>query len=169
MSSTIFQSWLRFMSIESVILSNHLIFCHRFSFALQSFPAFSNEPALHVRWPMHWSFSFSTSSFNEYSGLISFRTDWFDLLVLQGTLKSLLQHYNLKESVLQCSVSFMVQSTSVHDYWKNHCFDYTVSLVAQLVKNSPAKRETWVLSLGWEDPLEKGKATRSSILAWRIP
>ena len=118
---------------------------------------------------MHWNFSFSTSSFNEYSGLISFRTDWFDLLVLQGTLKSLLQHYNLKESVLRCSVSFMVQFTSVHDYWKNHSFDYTVSLVAQLVKNSPAKRETWVLSLGWEDPLEKGKATHSSILAWRIP
>ena len=166
MSSTIFQSLLRFMSIESVILPNHLIFCRCFSFALQSFPAFSSESALHIRWPKHWSFNFSTSPSNEYSGLISFRTDWFDLLALQGTL---LQHYNLKESVLQCSVFFMVQLTSVHDYWKNHSFDYTASQVAQLVKNPPAKRETWVRSLGSEDPVDMGRATHSSILAWRIP
>ena len=74
-----------------------------------SIRVFSNESALRIRWPKYWSFSFSISSFNEYSGLISFRMDWFNLLAVQGTLKSLLQHHNTKASVLQCSAFFMVQ------------------------------------------------------------
>ena len=81
------------------------------SSCLQSFPAsgsFLNELALHIRWPKYWSFSFSISASNEYSGLISFRMDWFDLLAVQGTLKRLLQHHNSKASILQCSVLFMV-------------------------------------------------------------
>ena len=104
-------SWhlLRFISIELVMLSNHLILC--WSLLLPSiFPSimvFSNESALHIRWPKYWSFSISPS--NEYSGLISFRMDWFDLLVLQGTLKSLLQHHNSEASVLWHSAFFMVQ------------------------------------------------------------
>ena len=99
------------MSAESVMLSNHLILCYPFS-CPQSFPAsgsflMSNFP--YIRWPKYWSFSFSISPSNRYSGLISFRIDWFDLLVVQGTLKSLLQHHNSKASVLLCSVFFMVQ------------------------------------------------------------
>ena len=81
-----------------------------FSFCLQSFPVFSNESALHIRWPKYWSFNFSISPSNEYSGLISFRTDWFDLLMVQGTLKSLLQHHSSKASILQRSAFFWPNS-----------------------------------------------------------
>ena len=91
----IFQSLLKFMSTEPVIPSNHLILCHSLLLLpsiLPSIRVFSNELALHIRWPEYLSFSFSISLSNEYSGLISFRTDWFDLLTVQGTLKSLLQH-----------------------------------------------------------------------------
>ena len=84
---------------------------------------FSNESALRIRWPKYWSFGFSISLSNGYSGLISFRIDWFDLLAAQGTLKSLLQHHSLKALILQHSAFFMVQFTSIHDYWKNHSFD----------------------------------------------
>ena len=87
---------------------------------------FSNEWAFCIRWPKYWSFS--TSPFNEYSGLIFFRIDWFDLLAVQATLKSLLQHHSSKASILQCSVFFMVQLTFIHGYWKNHSFDYTNQL-----------------------------------------
>ena len=100
------------MSIGSVMLSNHLILCHPLLLLLSFFPSirvFSSESALHIRWPKDWSFSFSISPFSEYSGLISFRIDWFDLPVVQGTLKSLLQHHNLKASILQCSAFFMIQ------------------------------------------------------------
>ena len=100
------------MPTESVILFNHLILCHPFLLLFSIFPStrvFSNESALHIRWPKYWSFSFSISPFNEYSGLISFRTDCFDLLAVQGTLKSLLQHHNSKASTLQCSAFFTVQ------------------------------------------------------------
>ena len=111
LSFTIFQSLLKLMSIESVMPSNHLILC--LPFLLRSiFPhirIFSNELALHIRWLKYWSFSFSISPSNEYLGLISFRIDWFDLLIAQGTLKSLLQHHSSKASILQCSVFFMVQ------------------------------------------------------------
>ena len=123
-------SWslLRLMSIESVTPSNHLILCHPLPLLPSIFPSIkvsSNESALHISWPKYRSFSFSTSPSNEYSGLISFRIGWFDLLAVQGTLKSLLQHRSLKASILQCSVFFMVQLTSIHDYWKNHRLDQT--------------------------------------------
>ena len=118
-------SWslLRFMSIKLVMLSNHLILCHPFLLLLSIFPSirvFSNELALH-RWPKYWSFRFKISPSNEYSRLISLRIDWFDLLAVS---KSLLQHLNSKASILWWSAFFMVQLTSVHNYWKNHSFDY---------------------------------------------
>ena len=100
------------MSIESVMPSNHLILCRPLLFLPSIFPnirVFSNESALHIRWPKYWSFSFSISPSNEHPGLISFRMDWLDLLAVQGTLKSLLQHHSSKASVLQCSAFFTVQ------------------------------------------------------------
>ena len=109
---TISWSLLKFISIESVMLSNHLIPCHPFLLlpsVLPSIRVFSRDSALHIRWPKYWSFSFSISPFNEYSSLISFRIDWLDLLAVQGTLKSLLQHHGSKASILWCSVFFMVQ------------------------------------------------------------
>ena len=112
LSFTISQSLLKLTSIESVIPSNHLILCHPLLLLPSIFPiirVFSNESALPIKWPKYWSFSFNISLFNEYSGSISFRVDLFDLLAVQGTLKSLLQHHNLKASVLQCSAFFMIQ------------------------------------------------------------
>ena len=104
--STISQSLLKLISIELVMLSNHLILCHPLLLLPSVFPSirvFSNEPVLRIRWPKYWSFSFSISPSNEYSGLISFRIDWFDLLAGQGTLKSLFQHHGSKASILQHS------------------------------------------------------------------
>ena len=97
------------MSIESVMSSNHLILCGPLllSSIFPSIRVFSNESVLHIRWPKYWSFSFSISPSNEYSGLLSFRIDWFDLLTVQGTLKSLLQHHSSKASILQCSAFFI--------------------------------------------------------------
>ena len=100
------------MSIESVMPSNHLILCRSLLFLPSIFPStrvFSGESVLRFRWPKYWSFSFSISPSNEYSGLISFRIDWFDLLAVQGTLKSILQHHSSKASVLRHSAFFMVQ------------------------------------------------------------
>ena len=100
------------MSIELVMPSNHLIFYHPLLFLPSIFPSirvFSKELALRIRWPKYWSFSFSISPSNEYSGLTSFRIDWLDLLTVQGTLKSFLQHHSTKASILQCSAFFMVQ------------------------------------------------------------
>ena len=100
------------MSIESVILSSHLILCRPLLLLPPISPSirvFSNKSVLHIRWPKYWSFSFSVSSSNEYSGLISFRMDWLDLFAVQGTLKSLLQHHSSKASVPQCSAFFTVQ------------------------------------------------------------
>ena len=99
------------MSIESVMPSSHLISVVTFSSCLQSLPAsvFSNESTLHMRWPKYWSFSFSISLSNKHPGLVSFRMDWLDLLVVQGTLKSLLEHHSSKASILQCSAFFIVQ------------------------------------------------------------
>ena len=100
------------MSIEPVMPPNHLIFCCPLLLLCSIFPGirvFSNESVLHIRWPKYWSFSFSISPSNGYSGLISFRIDWFDILAVQGTLKSLLQHHSLTTSILQCSAFFMVQ------------------------------------------------------------
>ena len=129
LSITNSQSLLKLMSIESVMLSNHLIFCHPLLVTPSIFPSiriFSNESVLHIRWPKCCSFSFSISPFKEYSGLISFRIDWLDLLAVQGTLKSLLQHHSSKPSILQRSAFFMdAVLTSVHDYCKNHSFDHT--------------------------------------------
>ena len=103
-------SWslLNFMSIESVIPSNHLILCHPLLLLPSIFRVFSNESALRMRWPKYWSFSLSISPSNEYSGLISFKMDWLDLLAVQGTLKSLLQHRSSKASILLCSAFFIV-------------------------------------------------------------
>ena len=100
------------MSIESVMPSKHLILCHPFLLLPSIFPSirvFSNESALRIRWPKYWSFSFNISRSNEHPGLISFRMDWLDLLAVQGTLKSLLQHHNSKASILWCSAFFIVQ------------------------------------------------------------
>ena len=99
------RSLLKVMFIKSVMPSNHLILCHPFLLLPSIFPSIrvsSNESVLHIRWPKYWSFSFSISLSNAYSGLISFRIDWFDLLAVQGTLKSLLQHPTLKASILGC-------------------------------------------------------------------
>ena len=112
LSPTISRSLLKLMSIESVMPSNHLILCYPLPFQLSIFPSirvFSDESILHIRWPKYWNFSFSISPSNEYSGLISFRVDWLDLLAVQGTLKSLLQHHSSKASVLQLSAFFLVQ------------------------------------------------------------
>ena len=106
------QSLLKLMFIESVMPSNHLIPCHPLLFLPSIFPnimVFSNESVLCIRWSKYWSFSFSISPSNEHSGLISFRRDWLDLLAVQGTLKSLLQHHSSKASILQCSTFFIVQ------------------------------------------------------------
>ena len=119
----IFQSWLKSMFIESVMLPNHLIlYCPLILLPsiFHSIRVFSKELALHIKWPMYWSFSNNPS--NEYSGWISFRIDWFDCRTVQGTLKSLLQHHNLKASVLWHSAFFMVRVSHlhVHDYWKKN-------------------------------------------------
>ena len=112
LSITKSQSLLQFISIESVMPSKHPTLCCPLLLLPSIFPSirvFSNESVLHIRWPQYWSFSFSISPSNEYSGLISFRMDWSDLLTVQGTLKSLLQHHSSKASVLQCSAFFIVQ------------------------------------------------------------
>ena len=126
LSITNSRSSLKLMSIESAMPSSHLILCHPL-LLLPPIPprirVFSNESTLHMRWPKYWSFSFSISPSNEYPRLISFRMDWMDLLADQGTLKSLLQHYSSKASILWCSAFFTVQLTSIHDHWKNHSLD----------------------------------------------
>ena len=109
------------ISIDSVMPSNHLILCRPLLLLPSIFPSiriFSNESVLRIRWPKYWSFSFSISPSSEYSGLISFRMDWFELLAVQGTLKSLLQHHSSKASILWRSAL-----PSIPDYGKNHSFD----------------------------------------------
>ena len=106
------QSLLKLMAFESVMPSTHLILCRPLLLPSSIFPSimvFSNESVLHIRWPKYWSFSFSISPFNEYSGLISFRIDWLDLLAVQRTVKSLLQHHSSKASILQHSAFFVAQ------------------------------------------------------------
>ena len=129
LSITNFQSLLKLMCIESVMPSNHLNLCCPLLHAPSIFPkirVFSNESVLCLKWPKYWSFCFSISPSNEYLGLISFRIDWFDLLSVQGTLKSLLQHRSSKVSILQCSAFFMVQSSHLYmTTGKNHSFDFT--------------------------------------------
>ena len=117
------------MPVESMMLSNHLILWHPLLLFPSTFPSirvFSNESGLLIRWPQYWSFNFSISPSNEYLGLISFRIDWLDLLEVQGTLESLIQHHSSKVSVLQHSAFFPVQF--LYPYMtteKNHSFDYT--------------------------------------------
>ena len=124
LSFTNSRSLLKLMSIESVMPSNHLILCRPLLLLPSIFPSirvFSNESALRIRWPKNWSFSFNISPTNEYPGLISFRMDWLDLLAVQGTLKSLLQHHSSKASILQCSAFSIIQLS--YAYWKNHSVD----------------------------------------------
>ena len=125
---SITNSWslLKLMSIESMMPSNHLILCCPLLLLPSIFPSvrvFSSESVLHIRWPEYWRFSFSISPSSEHPGLISFRMDWLDLLAVQRTLKSLLQHYNSKANSLALSFPYSPALTSVHDYWKNHRFD----------------------------------------------
>ena len=120
------RSSLRLMTIKSVMPSSHLILW-RPLLLLPPIPpsirVFSNESTLLKRWPKYRSFSFSIIPSKEHRGLISFRMDWLDLLAVQGTLKSLLQHHSSKASILRCSAFFTVQLTSIHDHWKNHSLD----------------------------------------------
>ena len=128
-SLSITNSWslLKLTSIESVMPSNHLILCYPLLLLPSIFPSirvFSNGWTLYIRWPKYWSFSFSISPSNEYSGMISFRMNWLDLLVVQRTHKSLLQHHSSKASILRHSAFFYSPTLpSIHDYWKNHSFD----------------------------------------------
>ena len=126
LSITNSRSLLKLMSIESVMPSNHLILCCLLLLLPSIFPnirVFSDESVLHIRWPKYWSFSFSISPSNEYSRLISLKMDWFDLLAVQGTLKSLLQHHNSKASILWCSAFFMVKLSHLYmTTKKNHSF-----------------------------------------------
>ena len=122
-SLSITKSWslLKLMPTESVMPSNHLILCHpllMLPLIFLNIRVFTNELAFHIKWPDSWSFSFSISPSNEYSELISFRIDWCDFLAVQRTLKSFLQHHISKASILWLSDFFVVQITSVHEYWK---------------------------------------------------
>ena len=112
--------------VSDAISSSHLILCHPL-LLLPPIPSsirvFSSESTLRMRWPKYWSFSFNNSPSNEHSRLISFRMDWLDLLAVQGTLKSLLQHHSSKPSILQHSAFFIVHLTSIRDHWKNHSID----------------------------------------------
>ena len=125
---TISLSLLKLMSIELVKPPYHLILCCPLLLMpsiFSSIRVFSNQSALRIRWPKYWSFNFSISPSNEYSWLISFRIDYLDLLAVQGTLKSLLQHHSLKASILWYSTFFYSPPlTSIHNHWKNHSFDY---------------------------------------------
>ena len=120
LSFTISRSLFKLMSIKSVMLANHLVFCHPLLLPPSVFPSarvFSSESVFPIRWPKYWSFNLSISPSNEYSRLISFRIDWFDLFAVRGIFKSLLQHHSSKAPVFQ-------RRTFIHDYWKNHSFNY---------------------------------------------
>ena len=127
--SSIQRAWAN-MSIESVMPSNILILCLPFLLPSSIFPGirvFSSASVLCIRWPKYWSFSFSISPSSGYSGLISFRMEWLDLLAVQGILNNLLQHHSSKTSVHWCSAFWVLSSmlTAIHDYWKKHSFDET--------------------------------------------
>ena len=161
LSITSSQSLLKLISIELVMPSNHLIFCCHLLLP-SIFPrigVFSKESVLHIRWPKYWSYSFNMSPSHEYSGLISFRIDWFDLLSVQWTLKSLLQHHSSKASILQCSALFMVQLSRP--------FMTTGKTIALTRQTFVGK----IMSLLFNtlSRLEKAMAPHSSTLAWKIP
>ena len=128
-SFTVSWSLLKLMSIESVMPSNHLILCHPILLPPSIFPSirvFSNESVLRIMWPKHWSFSFGISPSNEYSGLISFRIDWLDLLAVQGTLKESSPTPHIKSiNSLALSLLHSPTLTSIRDHWKNHSLDFT--------------------------------------------
>ena len=133
-SFTISRSLLKLMSIESVMPYNHLVLCRPLLLLPSIFPSirvFSNESTLHIRWPKYQTFIFNISPSNEYSGLISFRIDWYDLLTVQGTLKNLLQQNNSKASILRCSVFFVVQLS--HPYMTT---GKTIALTRQTFQNN---------------------------------
>ena len=139
--STISQSLLKLMSIDSVTPSKHLVLCHPLIFRPSIFPSirvFSNESALHIRWPKYWNFSFSISPASEYSGLISFRIDWFDLLTVRGTLQSLLQHHDLKATILWHSAFSVVQL--LHPYITT---GKTIALTIQTLINGVLRTQIW--------------------------
>ena len=127
LSFTISQSLLKLMSVELVMPSSHLILWHPLLLLPSMFPnirIFSKGSALCIRWPKYWSFSFNISPSNDYSGLIFFRMDWLDILAVQGTLQSLLQHHSSNALILRLSVFFIGPTlTPIHDYWKNHSLD----------------------------------------------
>ena len=142
-SLSITNSWslLKLTSIESVMPSNHLILCRPLLLPPSIFPSirvFSNESVLRIRWPKYWSFSFSISPFNEYSGLISFKMDWLDLLAVQGTLKSLLQHYSSKASILRHAAFFIVQLS--HSYMTTWLYGKWIGIV--ISKNQGSKLDS---------------------------
>ena len=126
-SLTISQSLSKFMSIALVMPSNHLILWRPHLFSSSIFPSirdFSNESAVCIRWSKCWIFSFGMSPSHEYSGLMSLKIDWFDLLAVQGTLRRLLQHHSLKASILWCSSFFTVHSHTIRDHWEDNSLDY---------------------------------------------
>ena len=139
LSFTISWSLLKLMSIDSVMSSNHLLLCHPLFLLPSVFPSirvFSNESALHIRWPKYWNFSFSISPSNEYTGLISFMMDLFHLLAVQGTVKSLLQNCNLKALILWCSAFLIVQ---LYGYL-SHCEIWVLILTLGTCEVSLSKR-----------------------------
>ena len=160
LSITNSQSLLKLMSIESVMPSNHLTLCHLLLLPLSIFPSirvFSNESVLCIRWPKYWSFTFNISPSSEYSGLISFRIDWLDLLAVQGTLKSLLQHHSSKASILWHSAFFRVQLS--HPYmttgktialarqtFVGKVMSLLVNMLSSLVKTFPPRSKHLLIS-----------------------
>ena len=149
------------MSIESGMLSSYLIFCHPFLFLPSIFPSirvFSDESSLHIRWPKYWSFSFTVSPSNEYSGLIYFRTNWFDILAVQETLNNLLQHHNLKASILWHSAFFMVQLSHLYmTTGKTTALLYRL-LLGQAGVQTRSGREQSLIS---KEPLRKKKEKKN--------
>ena len=157
---TISWSLLKLMSIESGMPSNDLLLCCPLLLLRSIFPSikiFSNEMALRIRWPKYWSFSFSINPSNECSGLISFRTDWFDLLAVHGTLKSLLQHHSSKASILWHSAFFMVQLS--------HPYMTTGKTIALTIQTFVSKVTFLLLNTLSRFVMEKAMAPHSSILA----
>ena len=140
------------------MLSNHLILCRPLLLLPSVFPSirvFSNESALRIRWPKYWSLSFIISLSNEYSGLISFRMDWLDLLAVQGTLKFLLQHHISKGSLV-LSLPYGLTLTSIHDFWKIHSLDYFLP-ISEIVKSFSLHCSVWgLLATGVMGRLECG-------------
>ena len=170
LSLTNSRSLLKFMSIASVMPSDHLILCHALILPPSIFPrirVFSNELVLHIRWPKYWSFSFSISPSNEYSGLISFRTDWLDLLAVQGTLKSLPQHHSSKASILWCSAFFIVQQLTIY-YLLKRCHVSGTAPAEIIVCSSPKNNgNNWWRS-NW---LKKEWSNRTSVASkslWKV-